>query len=614
MKEVEKMFIENQYIMYLRKSRSDNPSESVEEVLSRHEKQLQELAVRLTGRPLEDCDIYREIISGGEEIENRPAFMKVLQRMERGDITGVLVIDTQRLSRSGIYGAGDILNAFEFTNTLICTPSKTYNLNDRYDKKFLEMEMIQSSDYLNYTKEILARGRMHSLQNGCYISSVPPYGYDREKLKDEKGYKLVPNEEEAEIVKMIYDLFLDSLGTITLANYLNDMGLKTRRGNPWTPIATRKILTNPTYYGELIFGRRKQTKVLENGRIVKKTLTNSEPMLVKGKHEPLITREQFEAAQEKLKSHPSSRVPKSSVIQNSLAGLVICEKCGRTMIRKVATGHDRLYEKRVHELTAEDKTAISNLIRSKKAEKGLSLSKIAKALDVEKTTVDSWFSPDIKRAYFSKKFASYWHALKKLLDIQTSEYDSMITEYHKTRGETTLVCPSLKCSTVSSQLSRVEAAIIDALEEHLENYKYFIENYADEIQKEEKANIKILARVEKKIEKLNKEKRNALRNYNAEDITREEYLELKTDIEAELKELENQRIEIEASEQNDKLTQYQKAVPILSACINQYHTLGVAEQNELLKSIIEKVIYSKTARVWKSQEDKNFRLEVFLRI
>ena len=172
----------------------------------------------------------------------------------------------------------------------------------------------------------------------------------------------------------------------------------------------------------------------------------------------------------------------------------------------------------------------------------------------------------------------------------------------------------LKCSTVSSQLSRVETAIIDALEEHLENYKYFIENYADEIQKEEKANIKILAKVEKKIEKLNKEKRNALRNYNAEDITREEYLELKTDIEAELKELENQRIEIETSEQNDKLTQYQKAVPILSACINQYHTLGVAERNELLKSIIEKVIYSKTARVWKSQEDKNFRLEVFLRI
>ena len=74
MKEVEKMFIENQYIMYLRKSRSDNPSESVEEVLSRHEKQLQELAVRLTGRPLEDCDIYREIYEsqtrGGGEDEN----------------------------------------------------------------------------------------------------------------------------------------------------------------------------------------------------------------------------------------------------------------------------------------------------------------------------------------------------------------------------------------------------------------------------------------------------------------------------------------------------------------------------------------------------------------
>lgn len=608
-----KEYFDDIYIMYLRKSRSDNPSESVEEVLSRHEKQLQELAVRLTGKPLEEGNIYREIISGGEEIENRPAFMQVLRRMESGDVKGVLVIDTQRLSRSGIYGAGDILNAFEFTNTLICTPMKTYNLDDRYDKKFLEMEMIQSSDYLNYTKEILARGRMHSLQNGCFISSTPPYGYDREKLKNEKGYKLVINEEEAEIVRMMYELFLDSLGTVTLANYLNKLGLKTRKGNPWTPVNVRKILSNPTYYGELVFGRRKATKVLEGGKIVKKVLTNDEPMLVKGKHEPLITKEQFDIAQAKFKSHPSSKVPKSSEIKNSIAGIVVCKECGRTMIRKSANGTAKMRERRVHEITQKDKEKISRLIRQHKSIKKMSLTDIAVALDVTKGKVDGWFSGNLDRVYFSKEFANYWYKIKEVLEINDSTYDKMITEYHVARDKEHLVCPTLKCPTVASQLSRVENAIIKALEEHLRDYSFFVDNYAEEIKREEKKNINVIVMINNKIDKLKKEKRNALRNYNAEDITREEYLELKSDIDSELNELEEQKEKIESSEENDKLTRYKKAIPILSECLKEYHNLNVADRNELLRAIIDRVVYSKdeTSR-WK--RDDSFNLEVFLRI
>lgn len=615
MKDVEMMkeYYDDVYIMYLRKSRSDNPSESVEEVLSRHEKQLQELAVRLTGKPLEESDIYREIISGGEEIENRPAFMKVLQRMESGDVKGVLVIDTQRLSRSGIYGAGDILNAFEFTNTLICTPAKTYNLDDRYDKKFLEMEMIQSSDYLNYTKEILARGRMHSLQNGCYISPVPPYGYDREKLKDEKGYKLVINQEESETVKMIYELFLDSLGTVALANYLNKLGIKTRKENPWTPINIRKILTNPTYYGELIFGRRKVTKVLENGKIVKKLLTNDEPMLVKGKHEPIITKEQFDIAQAKFKSHPSSKVPKSSEIRNSIAGIVTCKECGRTMIRKMATGAAKLRKRRVNEITPADKVEISKLIRHHKTLKNMSLTDLSVALDVTKGKVDSWFSGNLKRVYFSKDFADCWFKIKEVLEIEDSTYDSMITEYHVARDGEHLVCPTLKCPTVASQLFRVENAILSALENHLADYKFFVDNYAEEIKKEERLNVNIIAKINSKIDKLKKEKRNALRNYNAEDITREEFLELKSEIEAELSDLEEQKLKIESSEENDKLTRYQKAIPILSECLKEYHTLSVADKNDLLRAIIERAVYSKEESARWKRED-NFNLEIFLRI
>lgn len=60
-----------EYLMYLRKSRQDNPDETVEEVLARHEKQLQEYSIKTFGYRINEDNIYREIVSG-ETIDDRP--------------------------------------------------------------------------------------------------------------------------------------------------------------------------------------------------------------------------------------------------------------------------------------------------------------------------------------------------------------------------------------------------------------------------------------------------------------------------------------------------------------------------------------------------------------
>lgn len=266
----------------------------------------------------------------------------------------------------------------------------------------------------------------------------------------------------------------------------------------------------------------------------------------------------------------------------------------------------RQYE--VAQAVGVSRAMISNLEAGRR-----SLTDIAVALDVTKGKVDSWFSGNLNRVYFSKEFASYWYKIKTVLNIDTDKYDKIITEYHITRDNEHLVCPTLKCTNVASPLARVENAIINALEEYLEDYCFFVENYADEIKKEEKKNIDIVEMINKKIDRLKKEKRNALRNYNAEDITREEYLELKADIENELIELEEELEKIQSSEENDKLTRYQKAIPILSECLKEYHNLNVADKNELLRAIVEKAVYSKSEQSrWKRNND--FEIELFLRI
>ena len=185
--------IRRKIIMYLRKSRTDSQLESVEEVLSRHESMLQDYCIRVFGSTIpEDC-IYREVVSG-ETINERPMMMKLLKDIELGLVDDVIVVEPQRLSRGSFGDIDRIVNTFKYTNTKIITPSKVYDLKEKFDRKYFEQELLRGNDYLEYVKEILVRGRIRSVEDGLYIGSVAPYGYDKIKLP-KKGYTLSPNKD-----------------------------------------------------------------------------------------------------------------------------------------------------------------------------------------------------------------------------------------------------------------------------------------------------------------------------------------------------------------------------------------------------------------------------------
>lgn len=596
-----------EHLIYLRKSRSDNPHETVEETLARHEQELQNFAKQELGEYIKEDNIYREVISGGEDIDERPEFLKVLHRMEQGNIKGVLVIDTSRLSRAGIYGAGDVINAFEYTHTLIITPFKTYDLKHKFDKKFIEMEMVKSNDYLEYVKEVLDNGKLRSLKNGCFIGSETPYGFSKEKL-EHKGYKLVPIEDEVKIIKMIFDLFLEGLGTVALANYLMKEEIKTREGNYFSPNYIRSILTNQHYIGKLVWGKRKTIKVLENGKIVKKNITNENPIIVDGKHDAIISETQFKQAREKLDNHYSANTPRTTEVKNPLAGLVTCKKCGKAMIRKGYVKSKNTTYKRVQE---PDKEKLMSVLQEAKQRTGLSLSEIASKIGATKGKVDGWLSPNPDRVYFSKTFAEYWFKLKEVLFITTDEFDYSITTYHEELPHESLVCSNLNCTNVSSRLDIVEEQVLEAIKDHLHEYHYFLDNYEEEITKVIVGNKIQIENIKEKIEKLKKAKKNNLRSYNMEDITREDYLEEKEALEKDIAGLEKKLAKFEEDKEEDKMIKYKKAVPVLEKCVEEYHDLTTPEKNELLRTIVKNVKYSRDkGGRWNEKGVYNFELKV----
>lgn len=320
----------DKYLVYLRKSRSDGEHETVEDVLAKHETIIQEFAVKTFGSPIPENCIYREVVSG-ETIQDRPVIKTMLDIIQNKPIKGVLTIEPQRLSRGDLSDCGTIIRAFRYTDTLIITPTKTYDLSDKFDRKFFEMELMRGNDYLEYIKEIMMRGRIASVNEGNFIGSVPPYGYD--KVKIGKSYTLVPNA-EADTLRMIFELCAnEKLGTTTIANRLNDLGIKPRKANYWTNASIRDILRNPVYIGKIRWNWRKTIKKYENGDIIT-SRPKSEPdswMIVDGKHEPIISEELFQAAQKRFGNTPRSKASRELV--NPFAGLIRCQ-CGKAMVQQ----------------------------------------------------------------------------------------------------------------------------------------------------------------------------------------------------------------------------------------------------------------------------------------
>lgn len=202
-------------IIYLRKSRKDMDyykDESIEKTLQRHEKELQDFIIGIFGKPIPEKNIYREVASG-DTIEDRPVIQNVLSLIEDNNIKGVVCIEIERLARGNTMDQGIIAQTFQYTNTRIITPMRIFNLDSDDDLSYFEDGLYQARKYLKYTKRILNRGRIRSVKEGKYVGSILPYGFNKVKIPNEKGYILVENEEEAKNVRLIADLFLNGLNT-----------------------------------------------------------------------------------------------------------------------------------------------------------------------------------------------------------------------------------------------------------------------------------------------------------------------------------------------------------------------------------------------------------------
>lgn len=194
------------------------------------------------------------------------------------------------------------------------------------------------------------------------ILASPPYGY---RKKD--GNYVIDNE-EAEIIKYIFQKVIAGKGFTTICRDLRDMGVKSRRGSTWIPRRIKYCIQNPVYMGKL----RWNYTTHQGGR---KINDESEWIITDGTHEPIINEDDFNKANEMLGvlSYSTSKRPFKYEIRHYLSGLLRCSSCGGTLVFSDRTRPSKKFGMVVHKfyrcnIFAKGACKTSNYIRVENAE------------------------------------------------------------------------------------------------------------------------------------------------------------------------------------------------------------------------------------------------------
>ena len=317
--------------VYLRKSRMEEGL-ATDEVLAKHQKTLYDYAASHGIHILEE---YPEVVSG-ESLYARPQMLRLLQDVEDGKYDAVLCMDLDRLSRGRMKDQGIILDAFRDSATLIITPEHTYNLSDDLDDEMAEFKTFLSRREYKIINKRLRRGLKQTIQDGCYVANAP-YGY--RKVTVDRKPTLEIYEPEAKFVRMMYDLYLQGYGCVSIARHVNALGAKPHRSAEFTRNSVAHILRNPTFAGKIVWDQKTHIRKGAKGNPKHVTIYNPRESwtVVNGIHPAIIDQETYDKVQAIMAGRyiPSKR---DGTVRSPLAGLVRCTNCGGHMQRLTMKG------------------------------------------------------------------------------------------------------------------------------------------------------------------------------------------------------------------------------------------------------------------------------------
>lgn len=268
---------------------------------------------------------------------DRPQFQAMIKAAQQGQISCIAVKDLSRFGRNYL-DVGDYLeHIFPFLGVRVIA------INDGYDSKQYEgktsgMDIaFRNFIYENYSRDlsIKVRSAMQArMKEGRFVNHVP-YGYKKDPADK---HQMIPDENTAPIVREIFLSVISGKSTTQIAKELNSKGVPTpleykrHRLKPacqgrelmWSHITVLNILRNLKYTG-VMTNHTKESRYMRDKN--QRRVPREEWIITEGAHEPIVSKEEFETAQSKIRSVKKHE----RKLPDATESVFYCGHCGRKL-------------------------------------------------------------------------------------------------------------------------------------------------------------------------------------------------------------------------------------------------------------------------------------------
>ena len=299
--------LSKKYFIYTRKS-TDTEDRQVRSLAD----QLSELKELARKEQLEIIDVFIEKQTA--KVPGRPVFAEMLERIEKGEASGILAWHPDRLARNSVDG-GKIIYLLD-TGIITDLKFPTFWCDPTPQGKFmLSIAFSQSKYYVDNLSENVKRGYRQKLKNGIWPQKAP-IGY----LNDKKTKMITVDNEKAPLIKKAFETYATGNYTLSaLRKSMGELGLTGHKGKELSISNYQYLLKNHLYYGIIYF----QGEFFE------------------GKHEPIISKKVYDQVQEVMlnKSKPQHDGGLKPYVYR---GLFKCAECSCCITIETKKGHNYL--------------------------------------------------------------------------------------------------------------------------------------------------------------------------------------------------------------------------------------------------------------------------------
>lgn len=270
--------------------------------------------------------IYADRGISGSGFKKRPRFLEMVEDALDGEFDVIYTKSISRFSRNSVellevvHKLRDKHVEVVFENENIHTLDSGTDLLLTIAASIAENDLLVDSQRQKWSIQKRIEEGWISIGSGLF-------GY---KMCDDNILKIVPD--EAEIVRKIFKLYTEGKGSTIIARILNENGCKTRAGNPWTARRIMGVLENEKYSGDSIMG--KSVKI--NGKDVNnKSGEYGNKYLIENSHDPIVSKEIFNKAQEIRANKNKNKRPKGTVAEYPFTGMIVCGQCNKSYRHKI---------------------------------------------------------------------------------------------------------------------------------------------------------------------------------------------------------------------------------------------------------------------------------------